>query len=258
MFYAAGFRTSDIGAFSVVVGGVASGTATVTPGTYCHANIGGSEDASAAMYTEFASAVQTALQVVNAGFTCTYNSTTHAYTIANPSNFTLTWTGTAGINLRDTLGFSGNVGSTTSATSTLRPLYLIVPQINGRSQFTDVYEPDDIAEEAMSDGGTDYVVTRDIDQDSGLWCDWVQSMETKAATLTRSASASVPWTWQAFFAHCRGEHPFVVQDADGEQYAYRLRADGASFNSRVRERVVADYDELWNIRFFCRDLGKLT
>lgn len=255
MLYAAGFRTSDIGTFSVVVGGVASGTATVTPGTYCHVSMSGAEDASAQAYTSFAAAVQTALQAVNAGFTCSFSTTTRRYTIANASNFTLTWTGVSGTNLRDALGFTGNVGSTTSTTGTACPLYLIVPQIDGRSQFTDVYEPDDITEEAVSDGGTDYGVSRDTTE---LWCDWVQSMETKEAMLTRSASTSAPWTWQDFFSHCRSEHPFAVQDADGEQYAYRLRADGSSFNSRVRERVVVDYDDLWTVRLFTRDLGKLT
>lgn len=250
LYYAAGFDTAQIGAFSVAVSGVASGTATVAAGKYCHIGLNGIGDYSASGdYSDFATAVQTALVAVNANFTCTYSSANYAYTISNPSNFVLTWNGTAGTNLRRALGFSTTTASATSATSDVRPYYLMVPQIDGRSQFTDTYEPDDIAEEAVSDGGTDYVISRDT---SELWCDWVQSMETKAATLTRSAVAAAPWTWQDFFKHCRGEHPFYCGDNDA---VYRLRADGASFSSRVRERVTADYDDLWQIRFFARDRG---
>ena len=40
----------------------------------------------------------------------------------------------------------------------MRPYYLMVPAIAGRTEFTDVYEPDDLAEEAVSDGGDAFVV----------------------------------------------------------------------------------------------------
>lgn len=251
LYYAAGFSSADLGGLSVVVGGVASGTATVTPGTYCHISL--SAVTGGITYRGLAGRVDSALAAVDAGFECVYNASTYQYTITNPSAFTLTWSGDSGAALRRALGFSGNVSSTMSATSDVRPYYLMVPQIAGRSQYTDTYEPDDIAEEAVADGGDAYIVSRDTDE---LWCDWVQSMETKEATLARSATAAVPWTWQDFFKHCRGEHPFLVVDGS-DLIVYRLRADGASFNSRVRERVAVDYDDLWNLRFFTRDMGVL-
>ena len=90
-YYLAGWDTAAIGTFSVVVGGtVGSGTATVAADTYAHT------DLSAVMgtgeYTAFAAAVQTALNVVAVGWTVSYSTTTHAYTIANATAFTLTWT----------------------------------------------------------------------------------------------------------------------------------------------------------------------
>lgn len=249
LYYASGVDTADVGTFAVVVGGVASGTATVTAGTYCHISI----NSVASGYTALAAAVQTALQVVSGGFSCSFSTSTYAYTISHASSFTLTFSGDAGTNLRRALGFSGNVASTTSATSDVRPYYLMVPAIAGRTEFSDVYEPDDLAEEAVSDGGDAFIIAKDTTE---LWCDWVQQMESKAATLSRSAASSAPWTWEHFFKHCRGKEPFLVVDGSASN-VYQLRADGAGFNSRVRSRVVSDFDDLWSLRFFTRDLGTL-
>jgi hypothetical protein len=252
MYYLAGWDTSEIGTFSVVVAGPASGTATVTAGTYAHASL--ASVTGTGTYTSFPTAVQTALNAVVAGWTVTWSSTTLAYTIAHASAFTLTWTGDGGTNLRRALGFSGNVASTTSAVSDVRPYYVIDPVVSGRTSFTDRYEPDEIVEEAVSDGGDSYAVAKDTTEG---WCDWTQSMETKAATLLRSATSAVPWTWEHFVKHCRGTHPFAVFGDSSAGIVYKLRAESAGVSSTVRTRVVSDYDDLWNLNFRTRDLGAL-
>jgi hypothetical protein len=156
--------------------------------------------------------------------------------------------------MRRALGFTGNVTSTTSAVSDTRPYYVIDTQIAGRSRFTDVYEPDEIVEEAVSDGGVSFAVAKETTE---LYCDWTQSMETKSSTLLRAATSAVPWTWEHFVKHLRGTHPFAVYGDSANGTVYKLRAESASFGSSVRARVTADYDDLWNINLRCRDLGAL-
>lgn len=249
-YYLAGWDTAAIGTFAVVVGGtVGSGTATVAASTYAHTDL--SAVMGASKYTAFATAVQTALNAVVAGWTVSYSTTTHAYTISHATAFTLTWTGDAGKNLQRALGFAATVGSTTSATSTVRPYYVIVPAITARSQVSDVYEPDDVVKEAVSDGGSSFAISKDTTE---TLSDWEQQMESASATLARSAVAAVPWTWEAFFKHCRGAYPFRLVDGSTST-VHTLREKGAVFSGTTRRRVAVDYDDLWIIMLMTRDLG---
>lgn len=249
LYYLAGFSTAGTTqAMAFVLNGIAG---SVTSGTYAYQTFASLMPA-ATPYSDFATAVQAALNAVGSGtYTVTYSTVTHAFTITRTVGgpaFTLaSWT--SGGNLRRALGFTADL--TTTAASTVRPYFVIVPAVGARTDFSDVYEPDDIVDEAVSDGGTAYSVAR---QTSELWCDWSQTMETKAATLARSATASVPMTWQAFVKHCRGQRPFGVYESAVGNVLYKMRADGASFHP---ERVDSDYDGLWNIPFLCRDLGAL-
>ena len=249
-YYLAGWDTAAIGTFSVVVGGtVGSGTATVTASTYAHTDL--SSVTGTGTYTAFAAAVQTALNAVVAGWTVSYSTSTYAYTISHATAFTLTWTGTGGTNLQRALGFTATVGSTTSATSTVRPYYVIVPAISARSQVSDVYEPDDIVSEAVSDGGSSFAISKDTTE---TFSDWEQQMESASATLARSAVAAVPWTWEAFFKHLRGAYPFRLVDGSTST-VHKLREKGAAFTGTTRRRVAVDYDDLWIIMLMTRDLG---
>lgn len=253
--YLAGFDTAEIGTFSVDVSVGApigtSGTATITAGRYAHGQIPASYGCLA--YSTFSAYVQIALNTAATGnnFVVTYDFATAAYTIEGDYDFTLTWTGTGGTNLQRALGFTATCSGSDGYTSTVRPYYVIMAAIAARSQFSDVYEPDDIVVEAVADGGASFAVSKDTEE---LWADWLQYGESKAATIAGSAVAGVPWTWQHFFKHLRGQHPFGTYDGTTANI-YKLRDKGASFNAQVRSRVVADYDDLWQIRFFCRHLA---
>jgi hypothetical protein len=257
LIYYAGFSTFETPMGVGVGGPVGTGSLTIPEATYCP---GSGTLASITTppidggYTAFASAVQTQLQTVSAGFSCTWDSSTLAYTIAHASSvFTLTFTGTSGLSMRLALGLTGNVAITTSVTSTVRPYYVVGAEIDARSDVTNVYETDDNVEEAVSDGGSPYAVDRDTEE---LRSDWIQSMEPLEATFIRSATAAVPWTWEHLIKHCRGTFPILVDDG-GDLTVHTLRAEGASFSAAVRERVVRDWDGLWNIRLLTRDLGQL-
>ncbi len=262
LYYLAGFDTTEFGADppSVVVGGtVGSGTNTIADGTYCHTSL--ASVAATSGYTSFATQVDTQFEAgPGSSWTVTYNTTTHRYTIANATAFTLTWTGTGGTRLRKMLGFSGNVASTTSATGDITPYYAIVPTISGRSSFSDIYEPDEVVEEAVADDETPFAVARDRGTDAFalndmiMWSDWTQAMEPLASTLIRASTTE--WTWEHFVKHCRGEHPFLVVDGSTST-VHKLRAESAAFNSRTRTRVAADYDGLWSISLRTRQLGSL-
>ncbi len=261
LYYHAGFDVAQIGPLSVVIGGtVGTGTATLTTGTHAHTAL--ATVTGTGTYTSFGAAVQTRLNAtVGSGWSVTYSTTTHRYTVSRATAFTLTWTGAAGEKLRKMLGFAGTTINATSAIGTLTPWFAIVPTIGGRSAFTDVYEPDDLVEEATADDDTPFAVSRERGADAyGLgdqvmWSDWSQMMEPIASTLIRASSTE--WTWERFYKHCRGEHPFFVFDTATGSTVHRLRAQGASFNATVRERVVADWDELWSLRFYTRQMGRL-
>lgn len=253
LYYLPGFSTAGSTQDMTIKSG--AGTGTVAAGTYAYATFA----SVVSTYTAFGAAVVTALNSAAAGtytVSLTTTLTSITFTIYSVAGFTLTFPSTdAGNRCKVALGFSTIplVAGTAAApyTSTIRPYYCIIPAMGARSDFTDVYEPADIVEEAVSDGGVSYGVARATNE---LWCDWSQTMETKAATLTRSATAAVPMTYQAMVKHCRSQHPIGVYETATSNNLYRLRADGASF---VPERVAADYDGLWNIPFRTRDLGVL-
>lgn len=256
LYYLAGFSTEGAAQEMTIKSGAATGTIAST--TYSHVTFASLVTG----YSAFSAAVVTALASAVAG-TYTVNlalatgSPGIAYTIYSAAGFTLSFPATAaGARCKAALGFSsntptgaGNVGS--PYVSDVRPIYAVVAAMDARSDFSDVYEPDDITDEAISDGGTPYSVSR---LTSELDCDWTQTMETKAATFTGSATAAVPWTWQAFSRHVRGQRPFGVYEAATAHRLYRLRADNTSFHP---QRVEGDYDGLWNIPFRTRDLGAL-
>ncbi len=250
--YSFGFDISTIGTMQVVIGGaVGSGTASVT-GKKCHRNLSSITEVSD--YTSFSTAVIAALNAaVPATWGCSLNLTTWVYTITCNTAFTLTWTGDAGTRLRLALGYvSTPTASGLSAVGTIRPYYLMVGEIVGRSGNPKPYEPAEIASESVSDGGPAYSVSIDTDE---LWSDWYQPCEPKEAVFTRHAPAAIPWTWQAAWKHARAEQPFALDDtAAGDALVYRMRAEGASF---VPQPVEADVDDLWNMNFECRELGSL-
>jgi hypothetical protein len=253
LYYLAGFSTSGTAqSMGATVGGAA---ATITAGTYAFSSL--HSVMGTGNYTAFGTVIESSFNAAHAGtYHATWSSSTYKWTIyRETAGFTLAFSGAAALRLRAALGFSGNPSTAGTLAdphvSDVRPYYVMVPDITGRSEFTDLYEPDDIVEEAVSDGGTSYAVSR---QTSELWCDWSQMMEPKAAVFTYAAAAATPWTWQAFVRHVRGQHPFGVYESATDDSCHKLRADGGSFKPG---RYAADYDGLWTIPFLTRYLGAL-
>ena len=244
--------TDDGGAFSV----------SMTSGTYAHATI----TSVVSGYTAFSAALKTALDAASASgtYTVTYAATT-GYTIAYSGALcTLDLTGTtAQTNMARLLGFSGDRSGATSYASQVRPYYLILPSMPGRSEMTDEYEPDGIVFESQSDDGTRYQMAVDT---SEVLSDWTQMAETNSApdsafadgtfVFERSVNSAAPWSYQHAWEHARkGKHPFLCVDSGtSESAVHLLRAEGGSF--RPQRMASKDYS-LWNIPFKTALLGRL-
>jgi hypothetical protein len=254
VIYTAGFSTE--GSAQSMGANLNAGTQiTVASGTYAPATYA---SVLASGYTAFTAAVKTSLDGGGGGpYTVTWSSTTGKYTISRAASFTLAFStatsAAAGTRMRLALGFSGDLSGANTYTSDWTPYYVLVAQMAGLTEFSDVYEPDDIVEEAVADDGTPWSASRETTE---LYSDWSQAMETKASTFSASATTAVPWTWQAFFRHVRGQRPFAVYDSVTViNTLHKLRAEGGSF---IPARYVTDYDGLWSIPVLTRRIGVLT
>lgn len=262
VLYTMGFDSADLGTLSVAVSGtIGSGTATVAAGTYCHRDL--SSVMGSGKYTAITAAVKAALDAVAGTWTVSYSTVTNRVTISATAAFVLTWTGAAGERLRKILGFSGTATSVANAVvGDVAPYFTLVPAIAGRSKYVEPYVPEETVREASADDDTTFAVGKErggdaMDPDDQImWCDWQQAMEPLAAVMMRASAASAPWTWEHFFKHAGGTHPFAVLDGAAST-VHTLREQGANFTAAVRQRVTADYDGLWVLNHWTRQLGSL-
>jgi hypothetical protein len=249
LLYNVGF--SAVGANQSMTATIAGNAATVAASTYAHVDL--SSLMGTGNYGALSGAVQTAFNNAGGGpWTVSRNFVTGLYTISRATNFTLAFSSASDLRLRAALGFTANLSGANSYTSTVLPYYTIITEIGARSDISYPYEPDDIAEEAVSDGGVAFGTSRVT---SELWNDWAQMMEPLDATFERSAVAAAPWTWQHLFRHARAQYPIQIYDTVAAiSEICTLRAEGASFHP---ERYATDYDGQWSIPFRTRYLGML-
>lgn len=261
LLYASGFQVNTALNMTCTVDAL---PATITsgyymPGDYATADVWPTPVAASwtgTAYTSFATEVAAALTAAAGTYTCTYSTVTGKYTVASAGTFTLDFATAADLRLRAALGFTGNKSGAASYTSDVAPAYSMVSTIEGRTNVLGPYEPDDIAEESVSDGGVDHVITRKTGE---RLMSWVQQMEPRTAVdpwaLDPAGTGGVGWTWKEWFAHTRGTHPFVCNEpllGESGGAFYRLSAKGASFKP---QRYTADFDDYWTVPFATRHLG---
>lgn len=256
LVYFPGWNFASIGTFSLEFT-VNDGTFTaeITSGKYAHstmATVMGSD------YTAFSSALQTAMNATASARTFTVALSTasfgYQYTIT-PDAGTIVITNSTNTVAKNVLGFNSlPTGAAASISSQICPYYVIVPSVAARTSVSDDYEPGDLAYDAEADDGSSYGISR---TSAPTYHDWKQCFESKAKTFIRSASTSVPWTYQHMFRHCRNVEPILVTDADGgatsDDMVVKLRAEGAVWHP---ERNEADYDGEWHVPFMTRVLGR--
>lgn len=214
-------------------------------------------------YGSFKAAIETAFNATGTGtWTASFSTTTGLWSLSKSGGAVALdfETGSIPANLRlmRALGFASSLGAATTFQATRVPDYAIFSAITGRTNVQGPYEPDDIAEEAVSDGGVDYVITRKTGEQL---ISWEQQMEPLASVdpFTRSLDYTPEWwTWRDWFQHVRGTHPFVVLNSiDGDASVggfYRYTAKGAAYKPR---RFTADFNDYWVVPHDCRWLAAL-
>lgn len=250
-----GWNVAKLGTFTLsVTGNLGTASVSITTGTFCHTDL--SPVLGSGNYDDFAGALQAALTASGAttfAFTVTWSSATLAYTIACTNAFTLTFSNTsAGNRMADALGFARNTttGSATSTSSTRRPYYVIDAIQGARSNWTRIYENDDITTQTEAEDGSTFTTARSV---APLYEDWTVPFEELEAVFAAKAVSAVPWTWQHFFEHARGIEPFGVFDNDGNS-VHVQRGRGTSFKP---SRVQPDWDAVWNIELLTINRGSL-
>lgn len=258
LLYCAGFQVGGSVAMGATFAGI---TVTVNDGLYMPGTLDTNNlDALSTWvgdhYTAFVDRMSAEL-APDPTLSITWDVTTGLYTCAKSGGGTLsiTFPGTAaGTALREALGFSGNKSGSASYVSDFLPAYEVESVISARTAHQAPLEPDDIAEESVSDGGDAFVVTRKTSEE--LWS-WVQKAEPRAMIKERwrTGSGGVGWSWEKFFQHARGTHPVwcsdsLVGEVDGA--FYRFTAEGASYRPT---RETSDFDDLWIVPFSARWLA---
>jgi hypothetical protein len=136
-----------------------------------------------------ASALQTALQVVDATFTCTYSSITGKFTIARTTNFTLNLSSSL-FTMRRQLGFN-SLSDTAAALTHTSDSIANVHMSNSISLHSDVLSK--LLRNEISDHRSDYVMSIPIDVNMGdllvyrphtdEWYNFKEPMDTNSITL---------------------------------------------------------------------------
>lgn len=241
----AGFDFAE-NSFSLGFNNGANRTGTITTGTYSHQAI----TASDVTYSLVATAIKSAMETADPGadtYTVALNTTTLRYTITRSpaASWTIISTGSNAFAL-GLLGIPSSALPLSSdgnglLTGTICPTHLIRGQLGAASDNSGDYEVNDGVYVGILDDGA----TKGVHRATLTKCsDFTLQFETDDATFSNRATATVPWTWEDFFAHVRAEHAFLAVDGVYNT-AHKLRADGAYFKPI---RVKDDWDEYWHIR----------
>lgn len=232
---------------------------TMTTGTYAHVGMDGASGLGTAIYDDFATAFQAALNALENKYTVTFAPSTGLYTITRSAGvFTLTFAATAtATSMRRILGFSATTGSAISHTSDVLPYYWIAPALPAVGGNSRPFHSEGVAFGGMSATGIPY----------GLAVDTPAKLETltfmaesNTATFIDDLVAAVPFTWEAMFDHVMNEHPIGYHTGTNPGRIYMLLSDGgAQFSERNRERLLQpEWDAAWHVTLRGVRMGTFT
>lgn len=177
-------------------------------------------------------------------YTVTYSHTAGTFTIsASGGNIALDFNsdGQASVNARQALGFGATSANASSHTSPAKAFYVIHTLHDGLSNVSEDYEPHGIVRGVISDSGQSFAVAPLA---APVHFDFRVPFERKQAVFKHEATATVPWTFEHLFEHCRGDLPFRVSWVYSPLHL--LRPEGASFRPT---RAWDDFDDAWHIDF---------
>lgn len=235
------FDFAEIGSFAPIFtdsGGAA--TITYTDGKNTHYPI----SSVLATVNDFALRLQTTLNAnatLAGTYTVTFSATTCKYTIAANQTFAID-IDPSGVSGR-VLGFTSDKSGAATYTSDVVPYYSRLLTVPGVSNVSDEYEAAGHSEDAYTANGDHYGVTFGT---FPKFYDFTVTMEPLAAVHDYAAVSSAPWTLKHFWQHVRNRQSFLLVVPPNVGTVHRLRADAARFTP---QRVVADYNDLWNLQF---------
>ena len=233
-------------------------------------------------FSVFATALKAALDAGPGTLTGTYTVTwagPTGYTIVNNQqgvaidiefsvgNVTSTAQGT---NMRQLLGFNddqtGQSDGAVGYSSNVRPYYMIIPSIQGRTNYSREKETPDIVNEAVADDGTRVFIAKTTADKIGEWIH-VAEIETTPAVFSAAGTPThkamvdagtsandVPWSWEHSFEHLRTAHHRVLVVDGSDSEVWEVRADGMWFDPT---RFSGTDQPLWQIPFKGRKIGAL-
>ena len=228
-------------------------------------------------YTPFGAALKTVLDAdatLTGTYTVTWGGTT-GYTIVNDLGTTLDLEFSAatttehGTNLRRLLGFSGDQTGATGTTgyaSNVRPYYMTIPAIGGRSQYQGARGRPDFAEDAEADDGSSVFIAKGTGVRISTW-NQVGEIETVPGVFSDlgtppykhmvdagTAANDVPWAWEHFYEHAStAEHRISVLDGSAHE-VWELQAAGMFFDPT---RWTGEDQPLWQVPFIVRLIGRV-
>lgn len=248
MYITSSFRMERIGTATMTWDGT---TVSVTTGRYAHEQM----TVGSQLCESFAVALQAAaIAAGEASATASYSSTTHAYTLSNGGgSFAIAFPATtAGALMASILGFSAGA-TATSHVSTIRPAYVLVPEIDGRSRYTGLRH-EQRTTRRQSDDGRGYALGPTSPVVVGQWEHWHEPL---AAVYTHAATAAAPWTWEALWLHAgRWQEFLIISPPTGDSEPLGVwQMKTPDFDESTHERQFPDGDFAWKVRFFGVRLG---
>jgi hypothetical protein len=267
--YSVGFdfaRLNLAGAGAQFTGGI-TGTVAFTSGLYLHGNI----VASGLVDNQTIKPFCNDIAALVANLQLQFSPYSLYYSISSIDNniFAVNWDGTLGTELRDILGFSGNLSGNSAYTSDKRPKYLIRSIIPNQSKVHAPYEPTGRVNYSESDNGIGYSTYPD---QIPIYSEWTQPFETDPGPLDTDWNISygcagapvhkpedytdhtkVWWSWEEFYKYTRAHMPFqhlqgvLLENQDG--WIYKMRPETAQFDPT---RVSVDFDGYWDMKFAVR------
>lgn len=210
----------------------------------------------------FAPVLQAAMDAATAQtVTVTRSTTTGAYTMScTGGTFNITWTGAAGILMRQLLGFTGNKTGAGPWTSDCTPRYLIVPRVAGRTAYTGPRKVTDIVRRARTDAGDVVAVGPTYLPHVARWEHHFEAEEH--VFLGRADADTVvgghQYTWDSLDedAYSRGELVMIEDSASpSDSFGFKMLS-GATEENKAR-RVRGEMQK-WVIPIEAGIIGTLT
>lgn len=276
-YLATGFDLARLGTMKCAVDdGTNSGTATVTPGTYCHTSL--ASLAATSGYAGFPAAVDSALDAVLTanGVTVTFSTTTLRYTVTTTeANMVLDFRSAtlgddSGQRLAAALGFNYQHATATGGSASdpydviistsgspvgnVAPYYCLGLSRDGVTDYSRPFETPGQTVRQVSSNANAYSIGPATYEKR--WNGRLR-FQTLASVFASEADDTVaPWTYEDLLAHARCHEPVLLHHS-GEATDMVFKFIDAEFSDESRSPVWSNYHAKWDLKIGGQYLGRV-